>query len=258
MKKIISIFTIIIVAVTLVSCDVKFGVKEVNESYEKEINEVVSLNDIDTIKIKVEIGEINIDTYDGEELKITGSLGKRSDKYSIYNKSGIIEFEAKSKSKLTLSNSDDTTKISVLVPNSYKSDFKIETGAGAADISNISAKKLEVDAGAGDIVIQNIKFDNLEYDAGVGSTKIRLNEAVGDIDISGGVGDILVELSEVGGDLTCDAGVGSTKIKIPENAPVKFNKQSGIGDCDINVTTSGEDKYTFKLSVGVGEIEVYN
>ena len=65
-------------------------------------------------------------------------------------------------------------------------------------------------------------------------------------------------MAEVGGNLTYKGDVGSSKITIPKNSPVKFRTKNGVGKCEIDAKTSGENTYTFDLKVGVGSIRVQN
>ena len=65
-------------------------------------------------------------------------------------------------------------------------------------------------------------------------------------------------MAEVGGNLKYKGGVGSTDITIPKNSPVKFVVGKGLGNCNIDAKTSGEETYTFDLKVGVGSINIRN
>ena len=125
-----------------------------------------------------------------------------------------------------------------------------EYGAGESEIKDIICNNLNIDGGTGELTVDDIVFNKLDFSAGVGESDINLIRKCGDINIEGGVGEVNVSLAEV--------GVGSATIKIPENAPVYFNTTSGIGNTDINARVSSEKTYEFKLSVGIGEIKVFN
>ncbi|MDU4882082.1 MAG: hypothetical protein E6176_14925 [Clostridium celatum] len=102
----------------------------------------------------------------------------------------------------------------------------------------------------------SVRFEvrNKRSNSSLSSKNIDINKSV----IEGGVGEVNVSLAEVGGNMFFEGGVGSATIKIAENAPVYFNTTSGIGNTDINARVSSEKTYEFKLSVGIGEIKVFN
>ena len=149
-------------------------------------------------------------------------------------------------------------KLMIKIPNNYSGDINLSYGAAEVELSNIDCNNLNIDGGAGELTINDIFFNKLDFNAGVGESEINLVRKCGEIDIDGGVGEISISIEEVGGNLIYEGGVGSAKIKIPENSPVYFNTDSGIGETNINAITSSERTYEFNLSLGIGEIKVYN
>ena len=103
-----------------------------------------------------------------------------------------------------------------------------------------------------------IQFNKLYLESGVGDVELETKERTGDIDIKGGVGSVDVSLGDVNGNLTFQGGVGDTNISIPSNSPVSIKTDSGLGNANISAKTSGENKYIFDISIGIGEINITN
>lgn len=258
MKKLISLLVLAILTLGIIGCDFEVGITNREKSNISKINESIKISGVEKIKISIEVGKLNIEKYDGDELKIKGDLKKKCKKYSIKDEDGTIDVKIKTYNKYVKFSSNQEPEVTVLIPEKYTEDLYISTGVGESEIKDVVAKNIEVKAGAGDLTISNIGFKNLKFSAGVGQSNINLGKNTGDIEIKGGVGEIDMKLEEVNGNLSCSCGIGQTRIKIPENAPVKFNEKSGLGDCNITAVTSGEDLFEYDLKVGVGEIEVYN
>lgn len=262
MKKVITGLIAIIVALTLGGCSVRFGVNSRDEIKEgKEINKTSSISGVNRLVIESSVSEFTIEAYDGEEVKVQGTLSGYSKGIDVNTNGGDLNIKEKSTAlgiNILGSGFNNTSNVEVLIPKSFKGDIKFTQGVGTTDIKDIKVGRLDIKGGAGEIRSNNISFDKLDVDSGVGVIDIYVGEKSGDINIKGGVGEVSVDLVEVGGNLTFSGGVGQGKIRIPRNAPVRFNTKSGLGSCDVTAVTSGEGTYTFDLKVGVGEIKVYN
>lgn len=261
-KKILSLVAITLVSFTLVSCSVKIGVKDKGDSSVfssskggEKISEEYELSDVNSIDIEIDAAIVKVKTYDGNKIKVEGYLGKSSKGIKSEKNNKEIEIiEECSKSFVN----NDVSDYEILIPSSFNGDLSFTIGAGTGKLNDVKVNKLELESGAGELNINNVVFNKLDLSCGVGTVNMNLNEKCGDMDIEGGVGETVINIKEVGGNLTCEGGVGSTKITMPENAPVKFNTESGLGSCNITAKTSGENTYTFDLEVGVGEIKVTN
>ncbi|MBX9136890.1 MULTISPECIES: DUF4097 family beta strand repeat-containing protein [unclassified Clostridium] len=268
MKKIMTLALSLILVLSLSACSVRFEVRNKNNSksnktYEvKDINKNVKLENENKIDISIGFGKINIVGYDGNEVIVTGKTNLNVDEINInINKEGnsieISDGNDLSNIDLFKSNNIDV-KLMIKIPNNYSGDINLSYGAAEVELSNIDCNNLNIDGGAGELTINDIFFNKLDFNAGVGESEINLVRKCGEIDIDGGVGEISISIEEVGGNLIYEGGVGSAKIKIPENSPVYFNTDSGIGETNINAITSSERTYEFNLSLGIGEIKVYN
>jgi len=247
-------------------CDIKFGVENGNRkntsSNGTAIDESYEIGKAKSIVISSEISDSLIKTYDGDKIKIVGTIGSESQGIN-YNLDGdkvtLEEKYSNSLMKQSIGNNDDSSQYQILVPESYNGDLAIEYGAGSIEIRDVKVDNLKIKGGAGKLNVNNVVFNVLNLSSGVGSTNISLAEKCGDIIIEGGVGETILEMKEVGGNLKVDGGIGSIDIEVPQNAPVYFKTSSGIGSNDVaNVKTSGEKTYLFDLNVGLGEVKVHN
>lgn len=262
-KRIITLCLAALLGISLSGCSIRFGVNKKNSGDTVNINERVAYEGEGEINIDVKYGNINISTYEGNEIIITGSTNRGEDTIKLSKSGNSIKVKDNSKDNVNFglfSNKDsgDNMTIDIQVPSSFRGDLEFDYGAGEATITGIKCNKLDIDGGAGKLNLEDIVFEELVFSAGVGQTNIDLKEKCGDIKIDGGVGEVNITMNEVGGNLTFDGGVGSASIRIPENAPVYFDTSSGIGTTKITAKTSGENTYRFDLDVGVGEIKIYN
>ena len=157
-----------------------------------------------------------------------------------------------------LGTSHYSRKIEIYIPKEYKGDISFNNGVGDIKLEGINCESLSIKTGTGDSDILNVNAEDLVLKSGVGDIRLNLNKSPKNMDIKCGTGGCDINIEEVKGNLTYDGGVGDTTIRIPENAPVKIKTSSGVGDSDIDAKTSGENKYTFDLDNGLGDIKVTN
>ena len=225
MKKVLVLAVAMSTMLTITGCDVKFGVKEKN--YHK--GEVVSIdnkvvyNGENEIDIDLGCGVIEISSYDGDEVLVDGKTYKDFNTINVESSGNKIKIEdtGSSRSKIDLyKNIDDIEpNVKIKIPNKFTGDMVFKYGAGEISVNNLTCNKLKVEGGAG-----------------------QLN----------------IDLKKVGGNLTCESGMGEVNIKIPEDAPVYFDSETGLGEMNLKAKTSGENLYKYSLKVGMGEITVYN
>lgn len=267
MKKVSILAFIGILTISLIGCGINSKLKSTisndksnDLSNNRSIDKKIVLDDASDINIDVCAAEVSIKSYDGEEVKITGRLSKNSEGIDINKNSNVIGIVEKGYKIMgsIINTENNISKFDILVPSKFKGNLIFNQGAGTSVIEGIKVKNIDITGGAGELKCENIKFDKLNLNSGVGKVDLNLNEKCGDIIINGGVGEVNIKMAEVGGDLIYEGGVGSSDITIPENSPVRFITQKGIGECKIDAKTSGKGTYTLDLKVGVGSISVHN
>ena len=236
------------------------GDVDINIKINEKIDEKIPLGNINNINIEISAENISIKAYDGEEIKITGKLSEKSRDISINKKDDKFEMIETGYDLIQtfMNNENDKSIIDVLIPSKFKGEFALKQGGGLAEVEGIKVKYINISGGVGKLECNNINFDRLNLNSGVGKIDLNLNEKCGDIEINGDVGETNIKMKEVGGNLKYRGSVGSINIKIPENSPVKFDVEKGVGSYNINAKTSGEQTYIFDLKSGVGTINITN
>lgn len=238
-----------------------------NANSNKIVDKKIAVEDATNINISVNAAIITIKVYDGDEIKVTGKLSENSTDIDLDKHSSTIELIEKgtkiSKFLPTMTNDQnqkDVSTLDILIPLKFNGNFQFIQGVGTSNIEGLNVKNLDIYGGTGYIKCEDIVFNKLNLKTGAAKTDFKLNKKSGDMIIEGGVGEINITMAEVGGNLKYSGGVGKLDVKIPENSPVKFEKNSGsgLGAFKLNAKTSSEEKYTFDLKVGVGSIDIHN
>ncbi|MDU4889756.1 MAG: DUF4097 family beta strand repeat-containing protein [Clostridium sp.] len=227
--------------------------------YNEDLHQSISTENVNKIDISILASEVTIKAIGGNEVTLDCTGSSNIVKETTYNKNNntIYIQEKGSKSfNYTGINNSVSRKVIIGIPSSFEGDAIISCGAGEIIINDAIFKALDIKGGAGELTLSNIVFENLSLEQGIGETSINLNKKCGDMYISGGMGEFTLNLSEVGGNLTYSGGIGEATIDLPENAPVKLLTKAGLGETNISATTSGENTYTFDLSVGIGSLTV--
>lgn len=265
MRKFISITLALALTTLLAGCGVKFGIENRNDNNSnrdsvnsgEKVNISESMNDINKLDIRIDVSNIKINYYDGSNIEISGDLSKysrgvRTEKSS--NKLIIIE-ESKNNKSI---NEDYSSNLTINVPRNFNGDFEFNFGVGECEVNELELNNVNINNGVGELSLNEISFNKLDLESGVGSTTLNTSKKTGAITIKGGIGETKVSLGDINGDLKFDGGMGSATIKVPVDAPISISSTSGLGEARIKAKTSGEEKYHFDISVGIGEVEITN
>ena len=273
MKKSFKIIMALTLSIMLTGCGVKFGSEsrdnksnffninnDDSDNSDSSIKNVDISEDIEGItKLDISIGvsSVNINYYDGDTLKVSGNLSKYSKGISTEKKSDkLIVIEESSKSNNT--SLDNSSKLTISIPRSFNGDLEFSFGVGKCVINELELDNLSIDGGVGELTLKDIAFNKLDLESGVGGVNLETEKKTGEISIEGGVGETNISLGDINGDLSFEGGMGSTTIKVPENAPIDINTESGIGSVKITAKTASEAKYKFDIEVGIGAVKITN
>lgn len=231
--------------------------------FEENLSKSLPISGVSNIDIEICASNVTIEAVAGNDFTINCS-----GKSSIVTDTEVTLKGSKIKVKensikagnfnLGLSQLSMDRKVIIGIPENYTGDISVVCGAGNLKLNEFNSSNLQIEGGAGNLTMENIGFSNLTLSQGVGNTDIALKRKSGNVDIDGGVGNLTLKLQEVGGNLVYEGGVGNTKIYVPENAPVKFDTETGVGRCSVTAKTSGKTDYIFSISVGVGELLISN
>lgn len=240
-----------------------------DKDYETDIT--ILNEEIRSVNIDIPYGELTIEQGDEFLLKaedvIKGTFKKKLD-------GGVLTIEQNyGRSSLRVFGIDiyndafrfgegyRTPKIKLTVPKDFKAeDFILEFGAGKAEISGISAEKVDISLGAGNVRIQGLSADDISIDTGVGNL-IMDDVALNDLDLSTGVGNTEIQ-GTITGDSSFDCGVGRVYLDLEGDADdYNFDVDQGVGTVTLNgskITSRESDsaKNSFDIEGGVGEVVI--
>ena len=239
-------------------------------------NGTMEKGDIKNLNIDVDYGKLIIKTDNVEEIKIdTKNIvtnrfkwEQSGDTLKIKYGGGFSFFTWKTNSEITITFPKDMTfdKAAIkngagetCVNNFIASDIKVENGAGALNLTDISAKdKLHLDNGAGAVKMKSINCGKLDLNGGVG--EITAEDAVcTELKLDNGIGAFRYE-GEINGNADIDNGIGEIRMTVyGKSSEYGFDVDSGIGQVRVNGNTPisyTEGKYKFKIDTGVGEVRI--
>lgn len=231
--------------------------------YEENLNKAFPIANVSNIAVEICASNVTVEAVAGNDFTIscTGKSSIVTDTEVTLNSSTIKVKENSIKNSgfnLGLPQVTMGRKVIIGIPENYTGDISVVCGAGNLKLSKLNSSSLQIEGGAGNLTIDDIQFSNLALSQGVGNTDISLKRKSGNMDIDGGVGNLTLNLQEVGGNLTYEGGVGNTKIYVPENAPINFDTETGLGHCTVTAKTSSKTDYIFSISVGVGDLVISN
>ena len=271
MKKILKIIMALTLTTTMITgCGVKFGIesrsnnwfkKSFNNSQEesssKNVNISESIEGITNLDISIDVSNVDIKYYDGDNLEISGVLSRYSKGINVEKSSSkfIIKEESNHNKNINIDNSSD---LEINIPRSFNGDLEINFGVGEYEVDDLEVNNVSIKTGVGSLSLEEISFNKLELESGVGEVSLETKKKTGDITIEGGVGEIYVSLEDINGNLKLNGGLGSATIKIPTDAPININSDAGLGSTNISAKTSNEAKYKFDVKVGIGEVKITN
>lgn len=291
-KTLLTISALVISATMLAGCNVRFGItarenkhsnldnfidsvtnngininknnplnsgNESSSLYTENNHKSISVDGINKLDISILASEVTIKAIQGNDVTLDCTGSSKIVKETAFNSSNkTIYIQEKGQNSINVNglNGSATRQVVIGIPASFKGDALISCGAGTLLIEDTVFQTLVLKGGAGELTLSNIVFDELSLEQGVGEATINLNDKCGNMNISGGLGEFNLSLREVGGDLTYTGGIGEATIDLPDNAPVKLLTKAGLGETNISARTSGENTYTFNLSVGIGSLTV--
>lgn len=147
------------------------------------------------------------------------------------------------------------SKITVYVPTDFVADeVRIETGAGAVTLENLSADYLYISAGAGNIKGSSLSAEKVKFEGGVGSINLEdvtfkntsFECGVGNVSIDG----ILLEENKF------DCGVGEVTLKLAGNVnDYDLDIESGVGTVRVNGKKIEEQEHTNRFADNSIEVD---
>jgi len=222
-----------------------------------------------TLNVKSECGDINISTWNKDEVyvKITGNdNAKEKMEFNIEEKNGDIYVSAKKSSGIKFLNNINL-KIEVSIPEKYNSEIstaggdislgsltgnvELKTAGGNIELKNISGKA-ELKTAGGNIKIESSSGD---IEASTAGGNININGSNGKIEAKTAGGDIIVNYTGDNKGIELKTSGGDIKLFLPDNISANIYLKTSSGDIKMGFPFDGEinksaSKITGKINNG--------
>lgn len=155
------------------------------------------------------------------------------------------------------------SKITVYVPSDFMADeVRIESGAGAVTMENLSTDYLYISAGAGNIKGSTLKADRVKFEGGVGSIDLE-DVTFMDTSFECGVGNVFISGTLLE-ENKFNCGVGEVSLKLKGNInDYDLDVESGVGTVRVNGKKIEEQEHTnrfadhsIEVDGGVGSVRI--
>lgn len=204
----------------------------------------VATKDVEEINLDWESGLIRINTYSGDDIKLTERVPQNStnsDKMTYNVESGKLEVKSNSKIKWHfLSFGHEQKVLDVEIPENNPellTSFIIKATSADISVNGLEVETFNIDVTSGDITIDEVKADNCYISATSGNITINNIETYKDKNNT----------------LQVDCTSGNIKLYDSTVKDIQLDTTSGNATCD-NVTASG----SVQISCSSGNIETSN
>lgn len=207
-----------------------------NNNVDEEVHKIYENSFPEKIIIDNAAGKLTIKSGDCLEVSAQNVLNNFSCDYD----NGILTLKNENKKGVNFSASNSF--ITITIPEGVTlSSFQLNTGAGSADIDNLSTDSITLEAGAGNIELTNSSLKDIYLVCGVGNLSIKDSTLSGKSTIECGVGKFNVDNSELIGDCTIECGVGGFTLNLNGDInDYEISLSEGIGKMKLNGTSYTE------------------
>jgi DUF4097 and DUF4098 domain-containing protein YvlB len=219
------------------------------QKYAEELEDSFAVGTAPTLTVDNFAGDVIVNT--GEEGRIRVLATKRSAREKDLDRIEVDMDEGDGEVQIVTDPPSGLKNVSVdleiTVPASAYVD--LHTGAGDIIVRDLEGD-VRADSGAGDV---DVRGTSGEIDAHTGAGSIDVRRAVGAVYLDVGAGSINYQGTPQG---YCrfDTGAGTIKIRIPEDANVEVDLDTGVGDIDVNMIVDGKvSNRKVKGTIGSGD-----
>lgn len=141
----------------------------------KNIQQSFSAEDLDVLSLEISIAEIEIETYDGNEIQLDIDIESDRGWFSWRAKDvDDIELEIEERgNRLFLSIDEDNIEQQWRLRIPAKLNLEMDLGVGDVRIDDfVSELNMEIGVGAVRVLIGDVDYDSIHVSAGVGDAKI--------------------------------------------------------------------------------------
>ncbi|MBM7605198.1 hypothetical protein JOC75_003221 [Metabacillus crassostreae] len=243
--------------------------------------ETVTSRNIDSMIIKVDVGEVNIKESKNDEIDVHlhGSIAKKLKdqmEFSVEENGSTVEVKVSQREntfflQFPFINADFNSKrvLDVSVPKELLNKLDVKTDVGEIAINGIDVDELKAHSDVGEIYVNG--FTGLgDFQSNVG--EVELENISGKIKAHTDTGEIDIKVEEMTDDIELSSDVGEVTVRFAkEPSNIGFDLSSDIGEVSINgfkgydnnssgsiITQIGNGGPMLKVSTDIGEILVEN
>lgn len=217
------------------------GSISINSNDERVILEKDYKTDNESLDIKLDIGNVVIESYEGNSIKIRSIIPKKSIKdYKI----------SEENTKLSIKGSI-VEEVVIKIPKNKVLEGNLNIGVGNIRAENL--KNVIIGLSTGDFEGKNI--DGFEkVNVNLGSIKISNSKNISVVKI--GTGDITLDIVEQSKNFLIENGMGDVDLNINNKFDGKLETHVGLGDIrETNLKTKG-NKYSGTIDLGTGDLSI--
>ena len=244
---------------------------QTNEVRQQESN--FRMQDISSLKVNGEIGEISVHASQGEEIMVKFEASDRFDlvertsenqlnltinyqgHWNLFGRRNRINWNP-----FTRNDEYEVPKLEIFLPEFRFESVQINNEVGTIRMGDLSVQKLNVSSRVGEVVLTNNNAELTRIETNVG--RIRINHHEGDLFAKSDVGEIRVDLEIINQNISLETSIGAISLDVnrtPENATIKAETDLGrsrIFGENSNREVFGTGDFQVGLSSSIGEITV--
>ena len=216
-----------------------------NKAQDRSYTAAFAANDIDSLNIKVGIGDFKVVPWDQDDFQIEiRGMGKLN--YYSEAKTLVVDgFDLSSWNTVNVNASNN--KLTLYVPQNISYDnIRAEVGVGALNIRDLTANYINTDSGVGSLTMNDMTVGRLNIENSVGETTFK---------------------GEVNGDITAECSIGSISLRLKgEYSDFDYAINCALGNISIagrsytslvgESTISNDADKKMRLDCSIGNIDV--
>ncbi len=215
-------------------------------------------DELQGIKVNWTNGEINIESYDGEntvisETEVEGEENKL--RWRVEN--GILKIEQMAAGMRFGFKKTPKKALTVKIPSDTAENLKsVITDSVSAEINIIgvsASDKIKIDTVSGDADLKNIKAGKLDINTVSGN--LRADGEISELESDSVSGDITVSSAVPPKKLDCDSTSGDIRLTIPKNSGFTLESDTVSGSISCELPTVSESKNRRVCGDGSAEFE---
>ena len=206
------------------------------ENIEKEFSK-----DNKEISINIGVGELKIESYDGDNIKVKSQIPKKAlNTYSVENIDSTLIIKA-----------SVAHEVLVLVPRGAQLGGKVKLGIG--DFYGENLNNIEIEVNTGNLVGKNLS-DVKKIELHLGDLELISSKNIERIQVKTGSANI--ELLEQDRDFTITNNLGDLELTITNKFDGEIGSRVKLGDINLNNLNPGGKKYRGNVTVDLGELTI--